>query len=332
MSNRKAAADITAIKDTVLEKIKSLGFSVENRPDLGKSIYALNNTIIIDIIYSSLAEYRKEYFFGIEEEQFHNAYKNNRNYFQLFICENAEQVFIIPLSFMIEILRDAKANDHITFKQWKPMIRQRNGIFVLRLNGIYEITDYLNRYDYLFTDAEKPSAAIAAPTKYQSEIEVKTEAQKFTDVIDEFHLDRNDIHSATIFMLRTLGEWLGYKVYTESKVQGIDTFPYQIDCLWYKGADLFLAIEVCNKGSIEKDKDALKHAKLFGARKVVIVTDVSKLDRIRKLYMYNGEIKSWTEVWSFNRVLNMFENGKKFFKDFFKFQNYQWNDNIVEYI
>jgi len=76
----------------------------------------------------------------------------------------------------------------------------------------------------------------------------------------------------------------------------------------------------------------LKHAKLFGARKVVIVTDVSKLDRIRKLYMYNGEIKSWTEVWSFNRVLNMFENGKKFFKDFFKFQSYQWNDNIVEYI
>ena len=48
--------------------------------------------------------------------------------------------------------------------------------------------------------------------------------------------------------------------------------------------------------------------------------------------MYNGEIKSWTEVWSFNRVFNMFESGQKFFKDFSKFKNYQWNDNSVEYL
>jgi hypothetical protein len=331
MSNRKSSGEISEIKSRVLNNIKAFGFSTENRSDLGKSIYSLNNSIIVDLIYSSLAESRNEYFFGIEEEQFYNAYKNSRNYFQLFICENAEQVFVIPLSLMIEILKDAKANDHITFKQWKPMIRERNGAFILRLNGVYEITDYLNRYDYLLQDVEKMAMSVNS-VKFNSEIEVKTEAQKLRELSEIYNLDKTDIHSTTIFMLRTIGEWFGYKVLTESKPLGVDNFPYQIDCLWYKDGDLFLAIEVCNKGNIEKDKDALKQAKYFGARKVVIVTDITKLERIRRLYMYNGEIKSWTEIWSFNRVLNMFSNGKKFFHDFFKFRNYQWNENIVEYI
>jgi hypothetical protein len=275
-------------------------------------------------------------FFGIEEEQFYNIYKDNRNYFQLFICEKADQVFIVPLSFMIEILKGARANDHTTFHQWKPMIRNRNGTFILRCNGIYEITDYLNRYDYLLqdqdTDNEKQQILPNIPAKFSSEIEVRSERDKIKDLIFEHKLDKNDLHSATIFMLKNMGEWLGYEVLTETVPPGIPNFPYQIDCLWYKDNDLYLAVEVCNKGSIEKDKDALKQAKSFGARKVVIVTDVTKLERIRKLFMYNGELKFWTEVWTFNRIFNMFENGQKFFRDFTKFKNYQWNENIVEYV
>jgi hypothetical protein len=102
--------------------------------------------------------------------------------------------------------------------------------------------------------------------------------------------------------------------------------------LWYKDKDLYLAIEVCDKGSIEKDKDALKLAKQLGARKVIIVTEINRLKRVRDIFMYNGEIRSWTEVWSFNRIFNMYEYGQKFFKDFIKFNNYSWNENIVEYI
>jgi len=332
MSNRKTPKEISTIKNEVLANIAKLGFSIENRSDLGKSIYSLNGNTIIDLIYSSFDSISKKYLFGIEEEQFHNAYKNNRNYFQIFICENSKQVFVIPLSFMMEIIKDAKANDHITFKQWKPVIKKRNGVFILRLNGIYEITDYLNRYDYLLSEDEQETSIMPPVIKFDSEIEVKSENQKFKELAEDFDLDKKDIHFSTIQMLKNLGEWLGYKVLTETKPLGIEMFPYQIDCLWYKDNDLFLAIEVCNKGSIEKDKDALKQAKYFGARKVIIVTDIAKLERIRKLYMYNGELKSWTEVWSFNRVFNMFENGQKFFKDFSKFKSYQWNENIIEYV
>jgi hypothetical protein len=67
-------------------------------------------------------------------------------------------------------------------------------------------------------------------------------------------------------------------------------------------------------------------------RKVIIVTEINRLKRVRDIFMYNGEIRSWTEVWSFNRIFNMYESGQKFFKDFIKFNNYSWNENIVEYI
>lgn len=332
MSKRKSPKQIMVIKNAVLEKIKNFGFSVEKRKDLGNSIYALNSNTIIDLIYSSYDPASKKYFFGIEEEQFHNAYKNNRNYFQVFICENLEQVFFIPLSLMVEIVKDAKANDHITFRQWKPVIKKRNGIFILRLNGIYEITDYLNRYDYLISEENQFQLIRPTIVKFNSEIEVKSETQKFKELADDFGLDKKDIHNSTIQMLKNIGEWLGYKVLTESRLSGIDKFPYQIDCLWYKDNDLYLAIEVCNKGSVEKDKDALKQARHFGARKVIIITDIAKLERIRSLFMYNGEIKSWTEVWTFKRVFNMFENGKKFFKDFSKFREHNWSENITEYL
>lgn len=329
---RKNQSEINEVKNAVLNNIRRMGCSVESCSRLGKSIYVLDNGAIIDLIYAGLNS-RQEFFFGIEEEQFCKVYQETRNYFQLFVCEHSERVFIVPLSFMMEILRNAKANDHITFHQWKPIIRKRNGEFILRCNGIYEMTDYLNRYDYLLQDEnDRMSSIVIPPVKFNTEIEVKSEQQKIKEVAVDYQLEKNDVHSTTIFMLEKLGKWFGYKVLTESTPIGLPGFPYQIDCLWYKDDDLFLAIEVCNKGSIEKDKDALKQAKFFGARKVIIVTDVSKLERIRKLYMYNGEIKSWTEVWSFNRVFNMFDNAQKLFKDFTKFKHYQWNDNIMEYV
>ena len=93
-----------------------------------------------------------------------------------------------------------------------------------------------------------------------------------------------------------------------------------------------MAIEVCYKGNIEKDKDCLKLLKKLGARKVILVTDTNKLNRVRKLFMYNGEIKSWTEIWSFDRVLQMYDEGEKFFKNFQKFRSYAYNENILEYL
>jgi hypothetical protein len=142
----------------------------------------------------------------------------------------------------------------------------------------------------------------------------------------------DSLHAATVDMLRKIGEMAGFEVLTEAKPKGMPEFPYAIDCLWYKGGDLFLAIEVCHHGVVEKDKDALKLAKQHGARKVVIVSEINKIDRIRRLFAYEGDLKSWTEVWSFERIFNMYESSIKFFRDFEKFKRYGWQENLNEFI
>lgn len=332
MTIRKDQKTIDNIKEKVLNNIKSFGFAVKRDKRFGKTVYSLDNgKIFIDVAYASLNR-RSEYFFGIEQEQFEKIYEKNRNFFQIFVCENEKQVFIIPLSFMIEILRDAKATNHITFRQWKPIIKMRNGLYILRLFGHYNITDYLNRYDYLATDGRKLKLLQTLNIRYNPEIKIQRVEQEYKNIAEENNLRKESIHAATIDMLKNIGEWCGFNVLTESKPIGIEKFPYLIDCLWYKDNDLYIAIEVCDKGNIEKDKDALKHAKLFGARKVIIVSNINRLERIRKIFMFNGEIKFWTEIWSFDRIFKMYKSGKKFFENFNKFRNYSWNENVVEYL
>ena len=332
MTIRKNQKTIDDIKEKVLDNIRSFGFNVKRDENFGKTIYSIDSDrIFVDIIYASLND-RGEYFFGIEQEQFEKMYEKTRNFFQIFVCENEKQAFIVPLSFMIEILKDAKATDHTTFKQWKPIIKMKNGLYVLRLFGHYNITDYLNRYDYLATDEKELELLKNLDIKYTSEIKIRKAEEEYKDIAEENNLIKENIHATTIDMLKNIGAWCGFKVLTESKPLGIDNSPYHIDCLWYKGDDLYLAVEVCDKGNVEKDKDSLKLAKSFGARKVIIVSNVNKLERIRKIFMFNGEIKFWTEVWSFERVFNMYKAGQDFFRNFNKFKTYSWNENIIEYL
>jgi len=331
MTIRKDQKTIDSIKEKVLNNIQRFGFTVEQDKRFGKTIYSIDNgKIFLDLSYASLNK-RGEYFFGIEQEQFEKLYGKNRSFFQIFICENEKQVFIIPLSFMMEILKDSKATGDV-FKQYKLVIKMKNGSYVLRLFGHYDITDYLNRYDYLATDKKELRLLEGLDIKYNADIRIRGVDQEYKNIAKEDGLRKGSIHETTIDMLANIGNWSGFKVLTESKPVGMSDFPYQLDCLWYKNNDLYMAIEVCDKGSVEKDKDALKHAKSFGARKVVIVTNVNRLERIRKIFMFNGEIRFWTEIWSFDRIFKMYESGRKFFGSFDKFKNYSWNENVVEYL
>ncbi|MDI9356290.1 MAG: hypothetical protein QM536_04585 [Chitinophagaceae bacterium] len=328
-TKRKDKDVINNIRDNVLQKIKDLDIEISNANEFGNTTYFLkdkDNQTIIDLAYASLNS-RNEYFYGIETKQFDTIYSQNRNSFQIFICENENTIFIVPLSVLIEILKDKSDNT----EQFKPVIKNRNGIYTLRFFGNYELTEYFNRFD-LLKQEELPQKSKKEKIKIETEIEIIPAYQKIYDLISEDKLSANSTHGAVIQMLKHIGEWYGFKVFTEARPLHYDDFPYQIDCLWYKDDDIYLAIEVCDKGSIEKDKDALKQVKTLGARKVIIVTDISKMQRIRKLFMYNGEIKSWTEVWSFDRILKLYETGRDFYKDFSKFRRSKWNENILEYL
>ena len=321
--NRTNKNLINQIKENVLKIISN-----NNKNNLikdkryGNNIYKIKETDnLIDISFSSIRKDTKRYLFGIEKEQLERIYKETRNFFQIFIIGDEKKLFIFPISFLIEIFKEVKATQHKGFSQYKISIMFRNEKWILRCFGRYDISYYLNNYSLLNLNISK--------------IQNKSIDKKIKEISEDTKLevqDKKHIHKIVINMLKKIGEWEGFEVLIEEKPKNFENFPYTPDCLWYKNGDLYLAIEVCNKGSVEKDKDSLKQLKHLGARKVIIVSNVDKLDRIRKLFMYNGEIKSWTEFWSFERILQMYDEGEKFFKNFEKFRKYGYNENILEYI
>ena len=315
------------IQTGVLNRLENLGFKVTPKLEWGENAFLLNNEILIDFEYAYLNN-RREYVFKLNKNRYEFLYHNHRHFFQLLICESTERVFIVPLSLVMEIFHDiyAAGND---FKEFKPVVKLRNGLWFMRFMGAYDVTDYLNRYDFLISESKTYQAQ---PTRYNSIIEIKTLEEKLVQYQEAGDLRADSLHSATVEMLRKIGEWSGFDVITEGVLLGLPDFPYQIDCLWYKNGDLYLAIEVCHRGVVEKDKDSLKLAKQHGARKVVIVSEINKIERIRKLFMFDGDLKSWTEVWSFERVFSLYDSGFKFFKDFEKFKRYGWNDSLSEFI
>ena len=328
MSKVKQEKEQQTIKQQLLKRIELLGFSVASKPELGEHFYLLNHEIGIDLDYAHL-NYRREYIFKFDKNKYDYLFQHHRHFFQLFICESTERVFIVPLSLIMEIFHDIYASGS-DFKTFKPLIKLRNGVWFLRFHGLYDITDYLNRYDFLISESK--TLYPLTPTRFNSVIEIKTLEEKYPLLAQEGGLRSDSLHAATVDMLKKIGEWSGYDVITEGVPLGVPDFPYQIDCLWYKNGDLYLAIEVSHHGVVEKDKDALKLAKQHGARKVIIVSEINKIERIRKLYQLEGDIKSWTEVWSFERVFNLYESGLKFFRDFEKFKRYGWREGLNEYI
>lgn len=325
--SRKSNSEINLIKEEVLDLIKG-DYAIEKLKQFGRNFYKINETnIIFDLAYSSLN--RNQYFFGVEKEQLEKIYQYTRNYYHIFICGTKKQCFFIPISLLIEILKNSKATQHDGFSQYKPVIMFRNGRWIFRSFGRFDITNYFNQCELLNENINKN---IITKVEANADIENETINKKIKNIAKDTDLQSTDIHKTIINMLRKIGEWEDFEVLTEQKPKGFNDFPYNPDCLWYKNNDLFLAIEVCSKGSIEKDKDSLKQLKTLGARKVVIVSNINKLERVRKLFMYNGEIKSWTEFWSFERILQLYDDGEKFFNNFNKFKSYSYNNNILEYL
>lgn len=320
-------SEFEVIKKHLRERIESLGFSVSDSPVVGDDVLLLDAEMQVAFCYAHL-NYRREYVFKIAAETVEEQYRRHRHFFYFFICESSERVFVVPIALLVEILHDTYHAGN-KFLQFSPRIKLRNGTWYLHFWGKYDVTDYLNRYDFLVAESQQYSPK---NFRFNTTIEVKTIEEKFKILAEDNFLRSDSLHAATVDMLRKIGEWYGFEAKTETILRGVPDFPYAIDCVWYKGGDIYLAIEVCHHGVVEKDKDALKLAKQHGARKVIIVSEINKVERIRRLFMLDGDIKHWTEVWSFERVLALFENGSRFFKDFEKMRRYGWQENLTEYI
>jgi hypothetical protein len=230
--------------EVVLKRIENLGFSIVPKPELGEKVFLLNDEILIDIQTTPLSISRRDYTFRLDEARFDYYYQHHRHFFLLLMCESDKRVFVLPLALVMEIFHDIYAVGN-TFKQFKPVVKLRNGVWFLRFFGQYDITDYLNRYDFLITESKTlPSK----PTRFNSIIEIKTLEERFAQLADAGEIRGESLHVATVDMLKKIGEWSGFEVVTEGALRDLPDFPYQIDVLWYKNGDLYLAIEVCHHG------------------------------------------------------------------------------------
>lgn len=127
-------------RDSVLE---FLGQYYEPVRLHGQSIYALNSRAILYFRYSK-RHGPNTYFFGVEADDL--ARFHSQSTYLLFICGDESRVVVLPAG---EFLRMVSGAVPIS-TQWKILAREQNQRWFFRVakKGQFEVTDFLNRYDF----------------------------------------------------------------------------------------------------------------------------------------------------------------------------------------
>lgn len=296
---------------------------------IDRSTYELNNKVILFFRYSTAHEYgyNQGYWFGFSRDKF-NEIKQKIS-FICFICGNESQVIVISSANMESFLKNVNtASDN----NWKMTIIKNKGIYELNLTGTrhIDITKYLNDFSKIksivdFNSEVEVTDKDIVKIKYEhTEISIEDQINSLDGV------DGDTLHNRLIDMLRQIGSWMNYK--TEIEYRFRDDSPYRIDVAWLLNDAIHIAIEVQISGNITEAKDRLIHAKRFGARKCIIISNPESVDRIKNLFRYESEIKHWVEIWGIERVYNMFVDGRSFFENFDDFNKHIYREEIIEII
>jgi len=94
MSKRKSPEQIATIKNAVLDNIRKLGFTIENKSELGKSIYALNGNTIIDLITQALMKQVKNTFLELKKINFIMLIKTTEIIFKFLFVKTQNKYFL----------------------------------------------------------------------------------------------------------------------------------------------------------------------------------------------------------------------------------------------
>jgi len=290
---------------------------------IDRTTYRLQNGKIIMLRYSKLHA-NGDYWFGFGKDKFESY--PSEGFYVLFICGTEHQVLVTSAIYLRELLRDVNtaADDNYKIHIFNP-----NDRFEISVTGKVKenISKFLNKYEIL--DVESINLETKEPKNELQEV-----IEKPIPVEDQImNLDGimgSSLHDKLIDMLRQIGEWTRYRSITNYKVR--HDSPYSIDIAWILDDALHIAIEVQIGGNVTEAKDRLIFAKRFGARKCIIVSNFESIVRINNLFKYETEIKHWTEIWGFERIYNMFIDGRNFFENYNEFNKHQYHDDIVEII
>ncbi|HAF15409.1 MAG TPA: hypothetical protein DCK99_17275 [Blastocatellia bacterium] len=209
--------------------------------------------------------------------------------------------------------------------QWMITIAPKDGSLTLQASAErqFDLSQYLNRFDFISKSI--PRSASRPPS-------TKRDSEDSSDIIAAIKsnndLNGDSLHDRVIDMIAQIGKWSGYVPTKGYKVP--QDSPYQIDVVWLNRDLLELAVEVQIGGNETEAKDRLVHAKRFGARKILIVSKVESLKRLKQICRYEPDLKNWLEIWSIVKVYRMYLAGQQFFELFRPFEKQQWSQEIRE--
>lgn len=304
----------------VLELIESLGFKYIK---LDKSTYRLNNRINLIFRYSKLLQSAvPHYWFGIQREKFESY--PAENLFLLLICGSEQHVLVIPATYFKELLRNVNT---ATDDNWKFNIYNHDNTFQLWVTGkpLQNIHKFLNNYNQLKTTVGDQEAINQETNKL---VEAGSTIEDKIKRLDGVH--GNLIHDKVIDMIRQIGEWMKYDPVVNYKIR--PDISYIIEIAWLLDDTLQIAIDVQLNESMTETKERLILAKRFGARKCIIISNLSCKEKLKDVFRYENEIKHWLEIWSLEKIYNMFVNGREFFMNFNLFDKHKYHEDIAEIV
>ncbi len=178
----------------------------------GQSFYELNSTAILYFRYSKA--HGQQFFFGVESDDV-SRYKDN-NLFVLFICENEDEIIVIPVEQFLEMVN---GSDPIS-NQWKIIVSKKNNEYNLRVagKGKYNVTGSINRFDFRpieFRSESLPSEIKFSPLGIKKDKKPRQETEATTlSLEDRLVATSSDSKHPTLFektVTEAFGN-LGFKV------------------------------------------------------------------------------------------------------------------------
>lgn len=136
-------------------------------------------------------------------------------------------------------------------------------------------------------------------------------------------------HGQLVNMVVQVGEWMGYKAVPRYRIH--PSVSHRVDVAWLRDDAIHIAVEIVGE-DLDKVGERLALARRFGARKCIAVVDSNSMDGLMKIFGSEGEARHWVEIWSSEKVYNMFASGRDFFEIFKEFDRHQYRDDIAKVV
>jgi len=310
------------IRDRLIAKIRPFK-RIEPVPRMS-SVYTIFNEVLLDVRYSG--QLKKSHYWFFFDTYRMNKWKGRQRFVECLLCGDENTALLIPDDRIFEWFEGIQPNrkGHL-FLSVKP---EGGGLVIKVGHGKPEIIadEYLNRFDLISPSIPRP---VVSTTSIPVEQGTTFEAAKAA-ITSDSSLSGDSLHDRIVDMLAQIGEWSGFQAVKSYSAE--QSSPYQLDIAWLKGDELDLAAEVHVGGNETEAKDRLRQALRLGARKVIVVTVPSAVNRLRSLCQFEVELRNWLEIWSVVRVYRMYLDGRGFHQEFKCFRRRNKHDQIAEYL